>query len=95
MELEGAKGCFTFLKQLGLTISVFVSNCHRGIAKFACGTVHHKDAFESKQGERLHSNQGLDERDSLPFVLECHINQTRFWRPYPCKVEFLHETCCK
>lgn len=33
-ELEGAKRCFAFLEQLGLTISVFVSDRHRGIAKW-------------------------------------------------------------
>ena len=34
MELEGAKRCFTFLKQLGITISVFVSDRHRSTAKW-------------------------------------------------------------
>lgn len=34
MELEGAKRCFGFLHQLGLNISVFVSDRHRGIAKW-------------------------------------------------------------
>ena len=49
MELEGAKRCFTFLKQLGLTISVFVSDRHRGIAKWireACkDTTHYYDIW--------------------------------------------------
>ena len=34
MELEGAKRCFQFLEQLGLTITVFISDRHRGIAKW-------------------------------------------------------------
>ncbi|XP_015779786.1 PREDICTED: uncharacterized protein LOC107357661 [Acropora digitifera] len=33
-ELEGAKRCFQFLQQLGLKVSVFVSDRHRGIAKW-------------------------------------------------------------
>ncbi|KAK3743480.1 hypothetical protein QZH41_013093, partial [Actinostola sp. cb2023] len=33
-EIEGAKRCFTFLQQLGLSISTFVSDRHRGIAKW-------------------------------------------------------------
>jgi len=33
-ELEGAKRCFNYLQQLGLTISVFISDRHRGIAKW-------------------------------------------------------------
>ena len=44
MELEGAKRCFQFLQQLGLTIGVFVSDRHRGIAKWireACTTTKH------------------------------------------------------
>ena len=49
MELEGAKRCFTFLRQLGLTISVFVSDRHRGIAKWireACkDTTHYYDIW--------------------------------------------------
>jgi len=31
-ELEGAKRCFSYLKQAGVTIKVFVSDRHRGIA---------------------------------------------------------------
>jgi len=33
-ELEGAKRCFRFLEQLGLTIGVFISDRHRSIAKW-------------------------------------------------------------
>ena len=32
--IEGAKRCFQFLQQLGLKVSVFVSDRHRGIAKW-------------------------------------------------------------
>lgn len=34
MELEGVKRTFSFLEQLGLVISVFISDRHRGIAKW-------------------------------------------------------------
>lgn len=34
MELQGAKKCFHFLKQAGLTIANFVSDRHRSIAKW-------------------------------------------------------------
>ena len=34
MELEGAKRCFSYLKKCGLAISTFVSDGHRGIAKW-------------------------------------------------------------
>ena len=34
MELEGAKRCFRFLNQAGMNISVFISDRHRGIAKW-------------------------------------------------------------
>lgn len=34
MELEGAKRCFQFLERLGLTITVFISDRHRSIAKW-------------------------------------------------------------
>ncbi|XP_067029941.1 uncharacterized protein [Acropora muricata] len=34
MELEGAKRSFSFLKSVGLSISVFISDRHRGIAKW-------------------------------------------------------------
>ena len=34
MELEGAKRSFAFLKSVGLSISIFISDRHRGIAKW-------------------------------------------------------------
>ena len=34
MELEGAKRCFNFLQRMGLTVATFISDCHRGIAKW-------------------------------------------------------------
>ena len=34
MELEGAKRSFSYLKSVGLSISVFISDRHRGIAKW-------------------------------------------------------------
>lgn len=34
MELEGAKRSFTFLQRMGLSISTFISDRHRGIAKW-------------------------------------------------------------
>ena len=34
MELEGAKRAFSFLESVGLSISVFISDRHRGIAKW-------------------------------------------------------------
>lgn len=33
-ELEGAKRCFSYLQRVGLTIAIFVSDRHRGIAKW-------------------------------------------------------------
>ena len=34
MELEGAKRSFNFLKNVGLSVSTFISDRHRGIAKW-------------------------------------------------------------
>lgn len=34
MELQGAKNCFTFLRNAGVAIAVFISDRHRGIAKW-------------------------------------------------------------
>ena len=34
MEKEGCKRCFAFLNQLGLKVSVFISDRHTGIAKW-------------------------------------------------------------
>ena len=34
MELEGAKRSFSYVKSVGLSISVFISDHHRGIAKW-------------------------------------------------------------
>jgi hypothetical protein len=34
MELEGAKRSFKFLKDSGLKMDIFISDCHRGIAKW-------------------------------------------------------------
>ena len=34
MELEGAKRCFSFLKSVGINVLVFISDRHRGIAKW-------------------------------------------------------------
>ena len=34
MELEGAKRAFSYLQSVGITISVFISDRHRGIAKW-------------------------------------------------------------
>ena len=34
MELEGAKRGFSYLKSVGIPINVFVSDRHRGIAKW-------------------------------------------------------------
>lgn len=42
--MEGAKRCFAYLKTLGLTVGVFVSDRHRGIAKWIrenCATTKH------------------------------------------------------
>ena len=33
MELEGAKRCFSFLKSVGISVLVFISDRHRGVAK--------------------------------------------------------------
>ena len=48
-ELEGCKRSFAFLKQLGLTVSVFISDRHRGIGKWireSCpGTKHYFDIW--------------------------------------------------
>ena len=43
MELEGAKRCFSFIKDAGLQISSFISDRHRGIRKWI---------RESEQGTR-------------------------------------------
>lgn len=43
-ELEGAKRCFAHLKTLGLSVGVFVSDRHQGIAKWIrenCATTKH------------------------------------------------------
>ena len=49
MELEGAKRCFQFLERLGLTISVFISDRHRSIAKWirevCVNTAHYYDIW--------------------------------------------------
>ena len=34
MELEGAKRSFNFLKSMGLSVATFISDRHRGIAKW-------------------------------------------------------------
>ena len=34
MELDGAQRCFTFLKDTGLKIPIFVSDRHKGIGKW-------------------------------------------------------------
>ncbi|KAL9970830.1 hypothetical protein ACROYT_G023277 [Oculina patagonica] len=48
-EVEGAKRCFQYLQQLGLSISIFVSDRHRSIAKWVrenCpNTVHYYDIW--------------------------------------------------
>ena len=48
-ELEGVKRWFGFLRQLGVTIGVFISDGHRGIAKWIrenCpGTTHFYDIW--------------------------------------------------
>lgn len=48
-ELEGAKRCFSYLQQLGLSIAIFVSDRHRGIAKWiretCVNTIHYYDIW--------------------------------------------------
>lgn len=48
-ELEGVKRCFGFLQRLGVKIGVFISDRHRGIAKWIrenCpGTTHFSDIW--------------------------------------------------
>ena len=34
MELDGAKRCFAYMKSVGVSIAVFISDRHRGIAKW-------------------------------------------------------------
>lgn len=62
MELEGCKRSFQFLKLLGLSISVFISDQHRSIAKWirvlskhetllrhlACGENNYQEAAQGK-----------------------------------------------
>ena len=49
MELQGAVQCFSFLKDAGLSIITFVSDCHRSIAKWIrenqTGTSHFFDIW--------------------------------------------------
>ena len=49
MELEGAKRAFSFLQSAGLSIEVFISDRHRGIAKwireFQVGCSHYFDIW--------------------------------------------------
>ena len=48
-ELEGAKRCFNYLKGLGLSIAIFVSDRHKGIAKWirenCASTKHYYDIW--------------------------------------------------
>ena len=49
MELQGAKNCFDFLRRTGVAIAVFISDRHRGIAKWIresqSGTSHYYDIW--------------------------------------------------
>ena len=53
MELDGAQHCFTFLKE-GLQIPIFISDHHKGIAKWICtserGTKHFNDLWHVSKG---------------------------------------------
>ena len=96
-ELEGAKRCFAYLQQLGLSITIFVSDCHRGIAKWIRKTcvdaIHYFDiwhvarSLSKKPLSLVSTNQRLDKRYTPSSVLECNVNQRRLPSPYCCKMK--------
>ena len=49
MELKGAERAFAYLKSVGITVTVFISDRHRGIAKWIrgsqAGTLHFFDIW--------------------------------------------------
>ena len=69
MELEGAKQCFSFLTISGLAISIFISDRHRGIAKWIRemqkNTLHFFDIWHvarsvSKQLSKMSKEHGCE-----------------------------------
>lgn len=56
VELEGAKGCFDYLQKVaGLAIKVFVSDRHRGIAKW----IRENQPFVDRYFDQWHVAKGL------------------------------------
>jgi len=67
-ELEGVKRCFGYLQKLGVTTGVFISDGHRGIAKWIrenCpGTTHNSPRTGGSVGWALGCYAGGREFDS-------------------------------
>lgn len=90
MELEGAKRCFNFLQRTGFTVATFVSDRHRGIAKWIRQsqpqTSHFFDLWHvarsiNKNLLKASQEKGCETikdwmRDE-PLVLVCHNNKER------------------
>ena len=86
-ELEGVKRCFGFLQRLGVKIGVFISDRHRGIAKWIrenCpGTTHFSDIWHVAGQLPKSCLLQVKRRNSSTPLLECYIYQTWFCQPHP------------
>ena len=77
-ELQGAKQCFSFLKDAGLSIVTFVSDHHRSIAKWI--REHQPDTshfFYIWHIARLWGYKGVKQGGTPPLVLVCDIHKAR------------------
>lgn len=97
MELEGAKLCFEYLQRVaGLTVKVFVSNHHRGIAKWIreCQGLVRKLLAASKQKGCEVIAQWV-KAVTKSHLLVFHLNKIWFARFNFGQVEIFHAACVK
>lgn len=100
MELLGLQKCFSYLEKEKLEVSNFISDRHRGVAKWFRelfpSVNHYFDIWHVAciiTKKLLKAGKEKDwERNvihSKPFVLVCNILKGRFQSTDPCKMDFI------
>ena len=108
MELAGAKRCFSYLKTSGLKIETFISDRHRGIAKWIRikekGTTHFYDIWHiAKSVIKMVLKASKDNTYAIladwtksirrHLYWYCNIYKTWVWRSDCCQMEIISSSC--
>lgn len=104
MKLDGAKQCFQYLADKDVKVSSFISDRHKGIAKWIRETQpnvqHYNDIWHVSKSLTKKLLKASKEKDNESILLwmkairkhlywVCPINKAGIWRVNCCKVEII------